>query len=133
MTGAEIIGALLRADAGVVTRVAVANIKGGLLAANAPLPSLLVRTISVIDRQPLKRVGMIRRVDRVSVTARAGSYAEQLAIFRLVRTCCSGKTGDVGGGTRVSILTAGAGPDLIGPGTSFEQAQDFRVSFDAAA
>jgi hypothetical protein len=33
----------------------------------------------------------------------------------------------------VSILTAGTGPDVAGPNDSYEQTQDFRVSFDAPA
>ena len=32
----------------------------------------------------------------------------------------------------MSVLTAGLGPDVIGPGSSFEQTQDFTVRFDAA-
>jgi len=31
------------------------------------------------------------------------------------------------------VLTAGAGPELNGPGDSFERNQDFTVSYDAPA
>lgn len=131
MTGASIVGELLRASAALGVVVPAAQIKGGRLPEDITLPALLVRTVSVIDRQPLKRGATNRRTDRVAVTVRAASWREQLAIIELVRTICAGRTGDVGGGKRVSILTAGTGPDLDGPGNSFEQTQDFRVSFDA--
>ena len=133
MTGAEIVGTLLRGADAVTGKVAVADIKLGLLPDNAALPSLLIRTVSVVDRQPLKRVGWVRRVDRVSVTVRAGSYRDQVAIIGLVRHCLLGLTGDIGGGQNVSIQPAGTGPDLNGPASSFEQAQDLRVSFDEPA
>jgi hypothetical protein len=133
MRGGDIVAALLRADAAVTALVAVTDIKTGRLPANAALPALLVRTISVVDRQPLKRGPWVRVTDRVSVTVRAESYRTQGAVIKAVRTCCAGKVGDLGGGVRVSILTAGLGPDLNGPGDTFEQAQDFRVSFDEEA
>ena len=97
------------------------------------LPALLVRTVSVIDRQPLKRVGLVRRTDRVSVAVRAENYRDQVEAIRLIRKCCSGRTGNIGGGLNVSVLTAGTGPDINGPGNTFEQTQDLRVSFDAMA
>jgi len=131
MTGADIIGALLLADAAVTNRVPVGRIKAGRLPEGVDLPALLVRVISIVDRHALVRSGWERRTARVSVTVRAASYRDQSEIIELVRQCCAGRVGNIGGGTRVSILTAGTGPDVSGPGNSFEQAQDFRVSFDA--
>jgi hypothetical protein len=131
MTGSDIIGALLREDVPVTERVAEASIKGGRLPEGVILPALLVRTVSVVDRQPLKRVGWVRQIARVAVTVRAASYRDQNEIIDLVKACCAGRTGDLGGARRVSILTAGTGPDVGGPGNSFEQTQDFRVTFDA--
>ncbi|GLT00127.1 hypothetical protein GCM10007897_15110 [Sphingobium jiangsuense] len=131
MTGAEIIGALLRDYDALTAIVPVGNIKGGRLPEGALPPLLLVRVVSLIDRQPLKRQGSCRSTARIAVTVRAGSYAQQGQIIELVRTCCTGRTGNIGGGTRVAILSAGLGPDVNGPGNSFEQTQDFRVSFDA--
>lgn len=131
MTGADIVGTLLLADLAVTARVAPANMKLGKLPDNVPLPALLIRTVSSIEAQPLKRGGTIRTVDRVSVAVRAATYRDQVEIIRLVRKSCAGKTGNIGGGSRVAIGTAGAGPDMNGPGNSFEQTQDFRVSFDA--
>lgn len=132
MTGADIVGELLRADSAVTDAVPLAQIKGGALPDEITLPALLVRTISSVERQPLKRGQTVRVVDRVAVAVRAASYAEQRVIIALVKDCCRGRTGDIGGGLRVSILTAGTGPDLRGPANSYEQTQDLRVSFDDA-
>ena len=133
MTGADIVTALLRADTAIATVASADRIKLGRLPDGVALPAILIRTISVVDRQPLKRAGFVKRTDRVSVTVRAASYRDQVAAIGIVRRCCSGKTGALGGGTGVSILTAGTGPDVAGPADSFEQAQDFRVSFDEPA
>ncbi len=133
MTGADIIGALLLANEPIGELIARASIKAGALPENVALPALLLNVTSTVERQPLKRGQMVRTVDRVSVKVRASNYRDQVAAIRMVRRACAGRTGDVGGGKRVSILTAGTGPDLRGPGNSFEQTQDFRVSFDAPA
>lgn len=131
MTGVDIIGTLLRDDADVLNLVPEANIKAGRLPDGVTLPALLVKTISSVERQTLKRGPTTRTIDRVSVTVRAASYREQRLAMKLVTNCCAGLTGDIGGALRVSILTAGTGPELDGPGNSFERTQDFRVSYDA--
>ena len=131
MSGVDIIGALLRDDAAVLALVPEAQIKGGRLPDGTLLPALLVKETSTVERQTLKREATTRTIDRVSVTVRAASYRDQRLAMRLVRACCAGRTGDVGGGVRVSILTAGTGPELDGPANSFERTQDFRVSYDA--
>lgn len=131
MTGAHIVGQLLRSYADLLSRVPADRIKAGVLPDGVTLPALLVRVVSSVERQPLKRGGTIRTIDRVAVTVRADNYREQTEIISLVKQCCAGKVGDIGGGLSVSILTAGTGPDVIGPASSFEQTQDLRVSFDA--
>lgn len=131
MSGTDIVGALLRAYPALTAVVPVAQIKAGALPDGIPLPALLVRTVSSIDWQPLKLGATNRTIDRTSVTVRAASYREQCAIIKLVAKCCAGRVGDIGGALRVAILTAGKGPDMAGPANSFEQTQDFRVSFDA--
>ena len=131
MTGADIIGALLHADTAVTALVPTARIKGGALPENVALPAILVRTVSSVEHLTLKRGETTRTIDRVSVAIRASSYREQKAVIKAVKTCCAGKTGNIGGGLRVAILTAGTGPDVQGPGNSYEQTQDFKVSFDA--
>jgi hypothetical protein len=131
MTGADIIADMLRGDTAIVVKVPAPQIKLGRLPDGTPLPALLVRVVSLTDRQPLKRGDVIRSRARVSVAVRAENYRDQVAIIKLVRKCCAGRTGDFGNARRVSILTAGLGPDVNGPGNTFEQTQDFRVSFDA--
>lgn len=131
MTGVDIVGGLLRAYQPLLTVVPAERIKAGVLPDGVALPALLVRLVSGVDAQPLKRTGWERRTHRVSVTVRAAAYRDQAAAIELVRACCAGRTGDIGGAARVSILTAGLGPDVDGPANSFEQTQDFRVSFDA--
>lgn len=131
MTGVDIIGALLRAADGAPAGLVAANIKAGQLPDSVKLPALLVRETSSGERQTLRRGSKVRTTDRVSVTVRAGNYRDQGLIIRWVKNFCAGRTGDIAGASSVSILTAGTGPDLIGPATSFEKTQDFRVSYDA--
>lgn len=131
MDGNAIVGALLTTDAPLNAVVPGDRIKAVKLPDGITLPALLVRTISVTERQPLRKGAKTRTVARVSVTVRAGSYAQQIAVLKLVRARLRGWVGAIAGVTDVSILTAGTGPDVLGPGESFEQAQDFRVSFDA--
>ncbi|MGR6329212.1 hypothetical protein ACU5AX_09110 [Sphingomonas sp. XXL09] len=130
MTGADIVGALLRDYAALVEEVPIERIKGGRLPANIALPALLVRTISSAERQRLRRGDTTRTNDRVSVTVRASSWDEQIRILDLVVEACADRTGSIEGATNYAVLTAGRGPDMDGPGDSFEQAQDFRASFD---
>jgi hypothetical protein len=131
MSGVDIIGALLLADADLLAMVPAGQIKAGMLPDGVPLPALLVRSTSSVERQSLRRTATTRTTDRVSVTVRAPSYRDQVAIIKRVKQCCAGQTGNIGGASSVSVLTAGTGPDVIGPASSFEQTQDFRVSFDA--
>jgi hypothetical protein len=133
MTGVEIVGAVLAEHAPLLAIVDVDNMKAGALPDGITLPALLLRTVSSIDRQFLKTYNSYRVTDRVSATVRAASYADQIKIIGIVKRCCGGLTGDIGGGLRVTILTAGTGPDMAGPANSFEQAQDFRVQFDEPA
>lgn len=131
MNGATIVGELLRASAALTVVVPAERIKGGRLPEGSDLPAVLVRTASSVERQTLKRGATTRTVDRVAVTVRAASWREQTAIIALLKTVCAGRVGEVAGAKAVAIITAGTGPDLDGPGGSFEQTQDFRVSFDA--
>ncbi|TCD04275.1 DUF3168 domain-containing protein [Erythrobacteraceae bacterium CFH 75059] len=129
MSGVDVIGALLADDPAVTALVPPANIRAGRLPDNATLPSLLVRSVSLVERQPLKRQGIVRITERVAVMARANNYRQQREIIAAVRDACAGQTGNIGGTTNTVVLSAGTGPDLTGI-TTFEQTQDFRVSFD---
>ncbi|HEY0130115.1 MAG TPA: hypothetical protein VGB57_01835 [Allosphingosinicella sp.] len=131
MTGSDIVGALVTSDQDLIAIVLEASIKFGALPEGVILPALLIQLVSSIERQPLKRGATTRTVDRIAVTVRAASYRDQRAVIALLKKCCAGRTGDLGGAKSVSIQTAGTGPDLRGPGNTFEQTQDFRVSYDA--
>ena len=132
MTGVDILGELLLADGPLIAVIPSAQIKAGALPENVVLPALLVRMTSNVERQMLKRGATVRTMERISVAVRAVSYDEQRAAIKLVVKACAGRTGSFAGADNVSVLTAGRGPDLRGPGNTFEQTQDFRVSFDAA-
>lgn len=132
MSGAMVVGAVLEGVAAAFDTVPAGSIKVGRLPDGAALNALLVRNVSQIERQPLKRVGWVRQTWRVAVTVRAKNYRDQGAIIALLNSLCPGVKGDVGDDAkRVSILAAGIGPDVSGPGDTYEQTHDFRVSFDA--
>lgn len=130
MSGTAIIGALLLADTDLLAEVSAGNIKAGQLPDGVALPALLVRTVSGVERLKLRRVGYVRTVERIAVTVRAANYRSQEDIIDLIRAACAGKTGTIAGLENVSVQAAGTGPDIIGPGNSFEQTQDFSVGFD---
>lgn len=132
MSGCAIVGAVLRADAGVIALIPADRIKAAKLPDGVILPALLVRTVSVVEQQLLKKAALVRTTERVSVTVRAANYRDQVAVMKAVGNALRGRTGEIEGYARVAILTAGTGPDVLGPGDSFEQTRDFRVSFDAA-
>lgn len=131
MTGGDILGALLRADPGILDKAAETSIKLGRLPDDVVLPALLLRQISSVERQALKRPANVKTFDRIAVTVRAKSYREVKELVALIVQLAAGRTGDLGGGTGVAILHAGQGPDLNGPGNTFERTINFRVSYDA--
>ncbi|WP_404711487.1 hypothetical protein [Sphingomonas sp. MMS24-J13] len=133
MNGVDIIGAILTADAEIVAKVPVAQIKAGALPEDAPLPSLLVRSISEVERQKLRRIGSVMITERIEVTVRAASYRDARIIREMVRDACAGRVGPIAGVGTVSVSNSGGGPDLIGPNNSYERGQDFRVSYEIQA
>lgn len=131
MSGTTIIGTLIRADAAILEKVAVASIKSGALPEDVTLPALLITSTSLTERQSLVRGETTPQSERVSVKVRAASYADQKLMMKLVVDCCAGKTGTIADFDNVSILTAGRGPDMRGPANTFDQTQDFRVHYHA--
>lgn len=131
MSGVDILGALLTADAALTALVPADRIRGGALPEQVALPAVLVRSVSLVERPALNREAATRCTERVAVAVRAGSYAEQRAVMRAVRDACAGFVGAIAGCTAVAVRVDGRGPDLRGPGGAFEQSQDFRVGYDA--
>ncbi len=131
MSGVTIIGALLEAD-GPVT-AAVGTIKAGRLPDNVVLPALLVRSTSQVERIHLRRTGEVRITERVSVAVRADNYRDVGVIIKAIRTACAGKIGTIAGFSAVSVLSAGVGPDIIGPADTYERTHDFMVGFNEPA
>jgi hypothetical protein len=129
MTGADIIGAMLRADAALLAIVAETRIKEDLLPDDIALPAIVVRSISQVDRRTLAREAKVQVTERVEVTVRAKSVRERKAVLKLVRRICAHRIGTMDEAENYAVLTDGLGPSLLGPGNSFERAQDFRVSF----
>lgn len=135
MSGAMIVGTLLRRHAPLTALVAPKWIKLGELPEGAPMQAVLIRSISVLDVHFLTAATMQRSTERVAVLVRAETYREQAALLQLVRAACRGFTGVLDGveADRIAVHTSGAGPDLRGADGSFQRTQDFRVSFDAPA
>jgi len=133
VSGVDIVTDLLRADAAILAVVPAKQIKAVALPDDAPLPSLLVRSISEVERVKLRRGASVRITERVEVVVRAGSFREVRDLRVLARNACAGRTGDLSGVSAVSITNAGGGPDLVGPNRSYQRGQDFRVSFETPA
>jgi hypothetical protein len=132
MTGVDIIGTLLRADPAVLALVPLERIKAGALPDGVALPALLIRSTSNVERQPLRRGERTRNTERVTASVRAANYRDQRMVMKAVIDCCAGRVFiEFEDAQNVSILTAGRGPDTRGPGDTFDQGQDFRVSFEA--
>lgn len=128
MSGTAIIAELLLAD----PFEPAVTVKAGRLPDAVALPTFLIRFVSGVDRHTLDRSGWERRVDRISVTVRAQTYREQGLLIRQAKERCAGQVGSFAGFANVVIDTAGLGPDMSGPGDTYEQTQDFRVAYDAA-
>ena len=132
MSGTAIIAELLLVDSWFRDLAAAGRLKEDRLPENAPLPAVLLATVSSIDRLTLEAGEFTRSADRVAVTVRAASARGRKEAIDRIRAACKDKRGDLAGCFRVSVTTAGRGPSMTGPADSFEQTQDFRVSFDAA-
>lgn len=131
MSGVSIIAALIEADAELLALVPLVKIKAGRLPDETGPPAMLIRHVSMIEQQMLRRGTVVHTVERISVALRVAEYRHLGAILKLLRAACAGKTGTVAGFHNVAVLTAGTGPDLNGPGNTFERTQDFRAAFDA--
>lgn len=131
MTGGHLVCEyLIRQFPAIVAIVPLDRIKEDVMPEGTPFPHIIVRTISSMPRQPLKRGIWTRIVDRASVTVKARNAPQRDELIGLVVNCCMGRVGDFGPVRRASITSAGIGPCFIGQNNSFERAADFRASFD---
>lgn len=133
MTGAEIIGSLLLNHLPLLAVVPLAGIKADRLDEPTPIPALLVTDISFRQRRTLRRGEQVRVTERIRVTVRAKTADQRRQVMELVWSCCSDWTGNMDGVTGIAVLEDGRGPGLVGVGNSFEQAQDFLVSYSRPA
>lgn len=127
VTGALIVGEILRADADIASLVPAKWIKAGALPGDIELPAILIRQISSIAKDGLQPGIATPTVDRIAVLVRAKHYRDQGQLIRLIKAACHGRRGGFDTGVNFSVRSAGTGPDLRGPANSFEQTQDFRV------
>lgn len=132
ITGADIVGELIREQEPILAIVPLEKIKGGRLDM-VDVPAILVRTISSIDQPGLELESTVRVVDRVSATVRACDYDQQLTLIGLLGAIATDFIPAMGAATNISIRPAGRSPDMEGPGETFEQAHDFRVTFTRPA
>lgn len=133
MSGVSIISTLMSDHSALLAVVPLAQIKAGRFPDGIALPTLLIRHVSMVEQQMLRRGEVVHTVERIAVTVRSPEYRQVGAILKLVRAACAGKTGGIAGFANVAVLTAGTGPDVNGPAHTFERTQDLRVSFDAPA
>lgn len=131
ITGAHIVGELLRADDDFIASVPEERIKLGAVPDGTPMPLVLIRRVSSVERDGLQPGVTTPTFDRISVLVRADNYRDQCRLIKLVKDCCRGQRGGFDTGRNFSVRTAGTGPDLRGPGNSYEQTQDFRVFYNA--
>ncbi|WP_210357646.1 tail completion protein gp17 [Sphingomonas beigongshangi] len=133
MTGTDIVAARLITHADLKAIADRGALKEDRLPDGVSLPVILLRTISSVDRQPLKLGELRRSTDRVAVLVRAGSVKERKALIGLIRSVAPGEDEALADCFAVSTRLAGLGPSLLGPGDTYEQTQDLRVTYDAPA
>lgn len=131
MDGVAAIRVALVGNAALLELVPADCISAGALSLDAPLPSLMLTSISSNDRNVLSP-GSRRHVrERVQVTILAKNYSQQKAILRAVRRAAADRLNvDVEGIRAVTIHTEQAGPDLmIEDPAIWCQPQDFLVTY----
>lgn len=113
MSGVVVVNSILRADAPVVALVPGARIARGFLPVGIALPAIVITSISDNERATVSMAEPDRIVaERIQVTAKAATHAQASAVIAAARDALGHQTGTVGGVSVVSILPAGAGPDL---------------------
>jgi hypothetical protein len=135
VSGARILGELLRDDAALAAMVPPERLKAGRLPKGTPLDNILIRRIGRDKRQTLSREAVWHHTERMQVTVKAATYERQGQILdRIVSICADRIFASIADVTSVSVLSIGAGPDFEDDdATIFMGSEDFLVSFDRPA
>ena len=130
MSGVQIIVAQLLGNAAVNAIAPDDNIVGGALPQEASLPALQVETISEMDLQVLKRGAFRLVTERVQVRALGRDYAEAHELIKAAKRACADTFPTIPGLQRISILSAGGGPEgLHIPTGAPSRTHDFKVRY----
>jgi hypothetical protein len=115
MISIEIVRAILVADGGVTAIVAPDDAPSRLgaapLAADVVFPALALEEVTATEWRPLAPSNFVHVRATVRVSGIAATRAELQALMKAVARCCRHAHPTFPGLTRVSVLTASAGPD----------------------
>lgn len=132
MSGVAIITGLLLANAPLTAAVVPANIMPGVIPLGTVLPAVSIADISGMSRNTIsmKEPNGSMATDRVQVTVKAKTYADQKRILDLVHEACQNTYGLVNGVQCRSIIDGVKGPDMQDVERSiFLQSRDFLVMY----
>lgn len=131
MSGVLAIDAVLRAAASVTALVPGERICRGFAPVNLEAPLLVVSSVSDVERVTTAMSETQRMVvERVQVTVNARTYGQAKTVMAAVRAALGNQAATLGGVSVLSILPAGAGPDLFDPGPSLHsQSVDVMVTW----
>ncbi|EJL21896.1 DUF3168 domain-containing protein [Novosphingobium sp. AP12] len=131
MDGVAAIRSVLIADDELRLLVPEDDTSAGPRGLGASLPSIMLESVSTVDRN-IPSPGASRHVhERVQVTVMARNYPEQKALLRAVKRAAADQVNpEVAGIADVTIHTAGAGPDLMAEEASiWIGSQDFITTY----
>lgn len=134
MSGAAIVGTLLRANSNLIAVVPAAKIFNGVIPIATVLPALSIIEVDAVETRSVRMaVDEVLTRSRVQVTVQAKAYATQKQVLELVRKALPHTRGTVGSYWVDSILPDSAGPDMqeVDAGI-YMQSRDFLVTFAAA-
>jgi len=130
MSGVQIIVAQLLDSAAVTAIADPDSIVGGTLPQGTPLPALQVETISEMDLQVLSRGAYRLVTERVQVTALGLDYVQAHDLIKAAKRACADTFPTIAGLSRISVLSAGGGPEGIHVATGAPaRTHDFKVRY----
>src|SRR5688572_15144732 len=112
MSGAAIVGTLLRANAALIAVVPAAKIFNGVIPINTVLPAISITEVSAVDTRTLRMTETPLITSRVQVTVQTKNYAQQKQVIELIRKALPHTRGTVGSYSVDRILPDSAGPDM---------------------